>query len=89
LDTRVSENTKLEGLKVKQNEVIQELSQKEVELRNQIAENKRATDLLNVKEGNDLSVNGRSARNGKRGEKPKEKGWHAKMQKERKRAKRQ
>jgi septal ring factor EnvC (AmiA/AmiB activator) len=46
LDTRVSENTKLEGLKVKQNEVIQELSQKEVELRNQIAENKRATDLL-------------------------------------------
>ncbi|WP_225865650.1 murein hydrolase activator EnvC family protein [Dyadobacter aurulentus] len=46
LDTRVSENTKLEGLKVKQNEVIQELSQKETELRKQIAENKRATDLL-------------------------------------------
>ncbi|MCE7068643.1 murein hydrolase activator EnvC [Dyadobacter sp. CY326] len=46
LDTRVTENTKLEGLKVKQNEVIQELSQKEVELRKQIAENKRATDLL-------------------------------------------
>jgi septal ring factor EnvC (AmiA/AmiB activator) len=46
LDTRVSENTKLEGLKTKQNEVIQELSQKEVELRKQIAENKRATDLL-------------------------------------------
>jgi septal ring factor EnvC (AmiA/AmiB activator) len=46
LDTRVSENTKLEGLKVKQNEVIQVLSQKEVELRKQIAENKRATDLL-------------------------------------------
>ncbi|MEO6287298.1 MAG: peptidoglycan DD-metalloendopeptidase family protein [Dyadobacter sp.] len=46
LDTRLTENTKLEGLKVKQNEVIQELSQKEVELRNQIAENKRATDLL-------------------------------------------
>jgi septal ring factor EnvC (AmiA/AmiB activator) len=46
LDTRVTENTKLEGLKVKQNEVIQELSQKEIELRKQIAENKRATDLL-------------------------------------------
>ncbi|TLU97840.1 murein hydrolase activator EnvC family protein [Dyadobacter luticola] len=46
LDTRVTENTKLEGLKTKQNEVIQELSQKEVELRKQIAENKRATDLL-------------------------------------------
>lgn len=46
LDTRVTENTKLEGLKVKQNEVIQELSQKEVELRKQIAENKRATDML-------------------------------------------
>jgi septal ring factor EnvC (AmiA/AmiB activator) len=46
LDTRVTENTKLEGLKVKQNEVIQELSQKEVQLRKQIAENKRATDLL-------------------------------------------
>ncbi len=46
LDTRITENTKLEGLKVKQNEVIQELSQKEVELRKQIAENKRATDLL-------------------------------------------
>lgn len=46
LDTRVTENTKLEGLKVKQNEVIQELSQKEVLLRKQIAENKRATDLL-------------------------------------------
>ncbi|WP_229211721.1 murein hydrolase activator EnvC family protein [Dyadobacter arcticus] len=46
LNTRLSENTKLEGLKTKQNEVIQELSQKEVELRNQIAENKRATDLL-------------------------------------------
>ncbi|MCE7063101.1 murein hydrolase activator EnvC [Dyadobacter sp. CY343] len=46
LNTRVTENTKLEGLKVKQNEVIQELSQKEVELRKQIAENKRATDLL-------------------------------------------
>ncbi len=46
LDTRVTENNKLEGLKVKQNEVIQELSQKEVELRKQIAENKRATDLL-------------------------------------------
>jgi septal ring factor EnvC (AmiA/AmiB activator) len=46
LDTRVSENTKLEGLKTKQNEVIRELSQKEVELRKQIAENKRATDLL-------------------------------------------
>lgn len=46
LDTRLSENTKLEGLKVKQNEVIKELSQKEVELRQQIAENKRATDLL-------------------------------------------
>lgn len=46
LDTRVTESTKLETLKVKQNEVIQELSQKEVELRKQIAENKRATDLL-------------------------------------------
>jgi len=46
LDTRVTENTKLEGLKTKQNEVIKELSQKEVELRKQIAENKRATDLL-------------------------------------------
>ena len=46
LDTRLTENTKLEGLKVKQNEVIQQLSQKEVELRKQIAENKRATDLL-------------------------------------------
>jgi septal ring factor EnvC (AmiA/AmiB activator) len=46
LDTRLTENTKLEGLKVKQNEVIQELSQKEVELRKQIAENKRATDFL-------------------------------------------
>lgn len=46
LDTRITENTKLEGLKTKQNEVIQELSQKEVELRKQIAENKRATDLL-------------------------------------------
>lgn len=46
LDTRLTENTKLEGLKTKQNEVIQELSQKEVELRKQIAENKRATDLL-------------------------------------------
>ncbi|SKC19378.1 murein hydrolase activator EnvC family protein [Dyadobacter psychrophilus] len=46
LNTRVTENTKLEGLKTKQNEVIQELSQKEVELRKQIAENKRATDLL-------------------------------------------
>jgi septal ring factor EnvC (AmiA/AmiB activator) len=46
LDTRVTENTKLEGLKVKQNEVIQELSQKEVELRKQIAENKRANDFL-------------------------------------------
>ena len=46
LDTRVSESTKLEGLKVKQNEVIQVLSQKEVELRKQIAENKRASDLL-------------------------------------------
>ncbi|MHA4737325.1 murein hydrolase activator EnvC family protein [Dyadobacter sp. MSC1_007] len=46
LDTRVTESTKLEGLKVKQNEVIQELSQKEIELRKQIAENKRATDLL-------------------------------------------
>jgi septal ring factor EnvC (AmiA/AmiB activator) len=46
LDTRVTESTKLESLKVKQNEVIQELSQKEVELRKQIAENKRATDLL-------------------------------------------
>jgi septal ring factor EnvC (AmiA/AmiB activator) len=46
LDSRVTESTKLEGLKVKQNEVIQELSQKEVELRKQIAENKRATDLL-------------------------------------------
>ena len=46
LDTRLTENTKLEGLKVKQNEVIQELSQKEVELRKQIAENKRASDLL-------------------------------------------
>ncbi|WP_229248314.1 murein hydrolase activator EnvC family protein [Dyadobacter sandarakinus] len=46
LNTRVTESTKLEGLKVKQNEVIQELSQKEVELRRQIAENKRATDLL-------------------------------------------
>ncbi|WP_221394895.1 murein hydrolase activator EnvC [Dyadobacter sp. NIV53] len=46
LDTRLSENTKLEGLKVKQNEVIKDLSQKEVELRKQIAENKRASDLL-------------------------------------------
>ena len=46
LDTRLTENTKLEGLKTKQNEVIQELSQKEVELRKQIAENKRATDFL-------------------------------------------
>jgi len=46
LDTRLTENNKLEGLKVKQNEVIQELSQKEVELRKQIAENKRASDLL-------------------------------------------
>ena len=46
LDTRVTENTKLEGLKTKQDEVIKELSQKEVELRKQIAENKRATDLL-------------------------------------------
>lgn len=46
LDTRLTENTKLEGLKVKQNEVIQVLSQKEVELRKQIAENKRASDLL-------------------------------------------
>jgi septal ring factor EnvC (AmiA/AmiB activator) len=46
LDTRVTESGKLEGLKVKQNEVIQELSQKEVELRKQIAENKRATDFL-------------------------------------------
>jgi septal ring factor EnvC (AmiA/AmiB activator) len=46
LDTRVTENTKLEGLKVKQNEVIKELSQKEVELRKQIAENKRANDFL-------------------------------------------
>lgn len=46
LDTRVTESTKLEGLKTKQNEVIKELSAKEVELRNQIAENKRATDLL-------------------------------------------
>ena len=46
LETRVTEGTKLEGLKTKQNEVIQELSQKESELRNQIAENKRATDFL-------------------------------------------
>ncbi|REA55263.1 peptidase M23 [Dyadobacter luteus] len=46
LDTRLTENTKLEGLKVKQNEVIKELSQKEVELRKQIAENKRANDFL-------------------------------------------
>ena len=46
LNTRLTENTKLEGLKTKQNEVIQELSQKEVELRKQIAENKRATDFL-------------------------------------------
>ncbi|TDE08821.1 murein hydrolase activator EnvC family protein [Dyadobacter psychrotolerans] len=46
LDTRLTESTKLEGLKTKQNEVIQELSQKEVELRKQIAENKRATDFL-------------------------------------------
>ncbi|CAG5010258.1 hypothetical protein DYBT9275_04675 [Dyadobacter sp. CECT 9275] len=46
LETRVTENTKLEDLKVKQNTVIQELSQKESELRKQIAENKRATDLL-------------------------------------------
>jgi septal ring factor EnvC (AmiA/AmiB activator) len=46
LDTRVTESSKLEGLKTKQNEVIQELSQKEVELRKQIAENKRATDFL-------------------------------------------
>ena len=46
LETRVTENTKLEDLKVKQNDVIQELSQKESELRKQIAENKRATDLL-------------------------------------------
>lgn len=46
LDTRVTENTKLEGLKVQQNAVIQELSQKEQLLRRQIAENKRATDIL-------------------------------------------
>ncbi|WP_149241354.1 peptidoglycan DD-metalloendopeptidase family protein [Dyadobacter sp. 32] len=46
LDTRVTESSKLEVLKVKQNDVIQELSQKESELRKQIAENKRATDFL-------------------------------------------
>ena len=46
LDTRVTENTKLEGLKTQQNAVIQELSQKEQLLRRQIAENKRATDIL-------------------------------------------
>jgi len=46
LVTQVSENTKLEGLKTKQDQVVKQLSQKEVELRNQLTENRKATNLL-------------------------------------------
>ncbi len=46
LDSQLTEGTKLEGLKVTQNEVVQELSQKESELRKQIEANRRATNLL-------------------------------------------
>ncbi|PWJ53734.1 septal ring factor EnvC (AmiA/AmiB activator) [Dyadobacter jejuensis] len=46
LTTQVGESKKLEGLKAKQNEVVVALSQKEAELRKQIEQNKRATNLL-------------------------------------------
>lgn len=46
LKTQVTESTKLEGLKTKQNAVIQQLSQKEVELRKQIEQSRKATNLL-------------------------------------------
>lgn len=46
LTTRVKEAGKLEGLKVKQNEVVQELSQKEAQLRAELAESKKAANQL-------------------------------------------
>ncbi len=46
LDSQLTEGKKLEGLKVKQDEVVKELSQKESELRKQIETNRKATNLL-------------------------------------------
>jgi septal ring factor EnvC (AmiA/AmiB activator) len=46
LSTRVSETEKLVGLKTKQDEVVQELSQKESQLRAELAESKKAANQL-------------------------------------------